>query len=114
MKENEEPLNRLLRNADILISNLKRLEYEGMTTLDEAEKPYRDKSVERQREINSEYSIKIEGSKGTKHVNPNKNHDFQVSEHEYDPIKHFMEIQQASSTISKEKQQQETDLSQMD
>jgi len=45
--ENEEPLNRLLRDADILISNLKRLEYEGMTTLDEAEKPSRDKSVER-------------------------------------------------------------------
>ena len=70
--------------------------------------------VHQQHGLNSEYSIKIEGSKGTKHVNPNKNHDLQVSEHEYDPIKHFMEIQQASSTISKEKQQQETDLSQMD
>lgn len=47
MRENEDPLNKLLRNANILISNLKRVEYEGMTTLDEAEKPYRDKSVER-------------------------------------------------------------------
>ena len=47
MKANEDPLNKLLRNANVLISNLKRLEYEGMTTLEEAEKPYRDKSVER-------------------------------------------------------------------
>lgn len=76
MRENEDPLNKLLRNANILISNLKRVEYEGMTTLDEAEKPYRDKSVERQREINSEYSKRTE-SKGAKQVNPNRNHDLQ-------------------------------------
>jgi hypothetical protein len=74
MKTNEDPLNRLLRNANVLISNLKRLEYEGMTTLEEAEKPHREKSVERQREINSEYSLKME-SKGTKYLHPNKNHD---------------------------------------
>jgi len=56
-------------------------------------------------------------SKGTKYVNPSnkggvKNHDLRVAEEDYDPIKHFMEIQQAS-TMPKENKQG-TDLSQMD
>lgn len=44
-------------------------------------------------------------------MNSNRNHDLQVVQEEYDPIKHFMEIQQAS-TLPREKSQ-EPDLNQM-